>query len=131
MSCSMHHVKRRVRLSSKAQGGSRQGGGQQGGLQQAVEEVHGGRSEADVSKGPTMLSTLASENSLNLSQELVVRDCCFKWKQGGTIPETGPDTSPKPLYGPCLPLFNINPLQHPQSFPTPPCHPEADRYPSG
>lgn len=68
-------MKRRVRLScSKVQGGEEQPA--------CAEEVHRGRAEADRSKGTAMLSALASGGSLNLSQELAVRDCCFKWKQG-------------------------------------------------
>lgn len=110
MFCSIQHVKRQVRLSSKAQGGDEQGGGQQGGVQQAGEEVQGGRAEADVSKGTAMLSALASGSSLNLSQELVVRDCCFKWKQGRAIPETScPSMAPF-----SLPLCNHVILDHPQ-----------------
>lgn len=91
MSCSVQHVKRHVRLSSKAQqgggvGGQHEGGQQgRGGDQQAPEEVHGGRAEADLSQGTAVSSALASDSSLNLSQELVVRDCCFKWKQGKSV----------------------------------------------
>lgn len=86
--CRVQHVKRRVQLScSKPQGEAEQS---------ASEEVHRGRAEADRSKGTAMLSALASGGSLNLNQELAVRDCCFKWKQGGAS-QTLHDTSQKLL----------------------------------
>ena len=41
--------------------------------------------EAIRCKGTSMLAALASGSSLNLSHELTVRDCCFKWKQGNAL----------------------------------------------
>lgn len=70
----VQHVKRRVLLSKAATGGAEAPGC-------ALEEQRE-RAEVDRSKGTAMLSALASGGSLNLSQELVLRDCCFKWKQG-------------------------------------------------
>lgn len=72
----VQHVKRRVLLSSSkaATGGAEAPGG--------AEEMQRERAEVDRSKDTAMLSALASGGSLNLSQELVLRDCCFKWKQG-------------------------------------------------
>lgn len=49
---------------------------------QAIAEVNDSKTEAMRSKGTCMLAALASGSSLNLNQELIVRDCCFKWKQG-------------------------------------------------
>ena len=51
---------------------------------QSVAEVSDSKAEAMRSKGTCMLAALASGTSLNLNQELIVRDCCFKWKQGNT-----------------------------------------------
>ena len=75
MACRVQHVRQRVLLSSsKTQGRAQQ--------PPCVEEVQTGRAQVDFSKSTAMLSALASGGSLNLNQELVVRDCCFKWKQG-------------------------------------------------
>ena len=53
-------------------------------LPSVAEEVEGSKAE-EQQKG-SRTTAVGSEGSLNLSQELVLRDCCFKWKQGGLLP---------------------------------------------
>lgn len=58
-------------------------------LQPGAEEARTSSSsrkrEEDQQKGFGMLAALSSGGSLNLSQELMLRDCCFKWKRGGFL----------------------------------------------
>ena len=50
-------------------------------LPSVAEEGEGSKPEQQQTDGRT--AALGSQTSLNMSQELVLRDCCFKWKQGG------------------------------------------------
>ena len=66
-------VRRQVRFSSDTTTAQ---------LQAVAEEARASAAESDKQMD---MGGLVALGSANLSQELLLRDCCFKWKKGGAL----------------------------------------------